>query len=88
MANQRPDLDLHGGQVSPMPDHRAAAVSQLPRDLVLVVPVTGELVVDTMTRFAAESPTEDELSWSKTGAEQFAVLLKGSPPSRRIKVGR
>jgi hypothetical protein len=51
-------------------------------DLVLVLPVTGELVLDTMTRFSTETPTPDQRAWSTTGAEQFAALLKGSPPSR------
>ncbi|MGW6277493.1 hypothetical protein [Kribbella sp. NPDC055071] len=75
-------------QHPPVPEHRAAAVSQPVGDLVLVVPVTGELVIDTMTRFTGESPTEDQRTWSKTDAEKFAVLLKGSPPTRTIKVGR
>jgi hypothetical protein len=55
-------------------------------DLVLVVPVTGELVLDTRARWDPNRPTESQLAWTRTGALEFARLLKGSPPSRKVEV--
>jgi len=55
-------------------------------DLVLVLPVAGELVLDTRWRWTDQRPTEAELTWSRSGALEFAKILKGSPPSRRAKI--
>jgi hypothetical protein len=44
-------------------------------DLVLVIPVTGELVVDTMAEFSAELSARAKATWRDTGARQLATVL-------------
>jgi hypothetical protein len=46
-------------------------------DLMLVVPVTGELVVDAMARFSAAASAQDLERWRQTGARQLADALTG-----------
>jgi len=44
-------------------------------ELVLVIPVTGELVMDALARFSAEDSARDLKRWSETGARELAAAL-------------
>jgi hypothetical protein len=49
-------------------------------DLVLVVPVTGELVIDAMANYRADDPAS-LIAWRDAGAQQLAAALLGVGPS-------
>ena len=53
-------------------------------DLVLVIPVTGELVVDAMAEFSAERSEQDRQAWRDTGAHALARLLTGTSVRRTV----
>ncbi|WP_394845372.1 hypothetical protein LZC95_51120 [Pendulispora brunnea] len=47
-------------------------------DLVLVIPRTGELVIDALASFSSEAHrTRDQATWRDTGARQLAKVLTG-----------
>jgi hypothetical protein len=75
VLNYTGNPDAHGANFFAGPAPRADAGGE--GDLVLVVPVTGELVVDAAERFSAADSARARRMWRDAGARSFADALIG-----------